>query len=96
MPHDFLINGLAGLHELVGDGIGLNEVSAERHKHFTHYGFACSNSSGQSDFQQSSLISKTNSPQRHRKKTFRFLIFENMEAFARSLKIQSLFSVSLW
>jgi hypothetical protein len=44
---------------LVGDRIGLNEVSAERYKHFTHHGFARSNSASQSDFQQSCLILET-------------------------------------
>jgi hypothetical protein len=40
----------------MGNRIGLNQLSAERHKHFADYGFARSNPAGQSDFQQSSLI----------------------------------------
>jgi hypothetical protein len=56
VPHNFLINRFTGPHQLVGDRIGLNEVSAERYKHFTHHGFARSNSASQSDFQQSCLI----------------------------------------
>jgi hypothetical protein len=56
VSHHFPINGFTRPHEFVGDRIGLNQVSPERHKHFTDYGFATSNPAGQSDFQHSSLI----------------------------------------
>src|SRR5579863_8209787 len=56
MPQYLLINSFAWLHELMGNRIGLNQMSAEHHKHFAHYGFARSNPARQSDFQQSSLI----------------------------------------
>jgi hypothetical protein len=56
MPQYLPINSFARLHELMGNRISLNQLSAERHKHFADYGFARSNPAGQSDFQQSSLI----------------------------------------
>jgi hypothetical protein len=56
MPQYLPINSFARLHELMGNRIGLSQLSAKRHKHFADYGFARSNPAGQSDFQQSSLI----------------------------------------
>ena len=46
MIDDFLIDGLAGEHEVVGDVIGLNEVSAEGHEHFSYGGFAGGDGTG--------------------------------------------------
>jgi hypothetical protein len=40
MANYFLIDRFARLHELVGDRVRLNQVRAERDKHFSHYGFA--------------------------------------------------------
>src|ERR1700685_165163 len=70
MPHNFLINGFTRLHKLVGDGIGLNQVGTERHKHLAHHGFARSNSARQSDLQQSSLMSKNQFTTETRRKPF--------------------------
>ena len=46
MAHDFLIDRLTRLHEVVGDGVGLNQVGAQRNKHLAHHGLARSNSAG--------------------------------------------------
>ncbi len=59
MLYYFLVDTFTRLHELVGNRIRLSQMGAERHKHFSHNGFAGSNPARQSDFQQASLIWKT-------------------------------------
>jgi hypothetical protein len=98
MPHNFLINRFTRPHQLVGDRIGLNEVSAKRHKHFTHYGFARSNSASQSDFQQSSLIGSpiTTEPQRKHFGFFRNLFNASIFSKMKNPKWFLCVSVTLW
>jgi hypothetical protein len=36
MAHDFVVDRFAGLHERVGDAVGLDEMGAERDEHFSH------------------------------------------------------------
>jgi hypothetical protein len=50
--HHFLVNGFAGLHELVRNGIGLNEVGPESDEHLTYTGLTCRDPTRESDFQQ--------------------------------------------
>ena len=51
MPDYFVVNGLARLHEPVGDAIGLNKPRAQRDEHLSDYRLPDSNASGEADFQ---------------------------------------------
>src|SRR5205085_5931564 len=75
----FLVDRLSRLHEFVGDLVGMDEMCAQRHKHFAHYGFAAGNASGQADLYHASgsghgffSLAKvnTNSPRRHGENSF--------------------------
>ena len=48
---DFLVHNFSGLHELMRDGVGLNEVRPERDQHFAHHRFTGGDATGQSEFQ---------------------------------------------
>jgi hypothetical protein len=46
VAHDFFINRLAGLHEFVGNVIGMDEARATRHEHFADHGFTAGDPAG--------------------------------------------------
>ena len=48
--YDVLIDGLAGLHEVVRDGVRLDQVRAEFDKHLADDGFAARDAAGQAEF----------------------------------------------
>jgi hypothetical protein len=73
--HNFVVNRLARLHQLVSDVVGLNQVRAAGHEHFAHDRLAARDAAGEADFQQRALVSAgtskpkpTTEAQRHREK----------------------------
>jgi hypothetical protein len=51
VAYHLLINCLAWLHELMSDLVGLNQLSTERYKHFSHHRFARGDAARQANFQ---------------------------------------------
>ena len=47
---DFIIDRLAGLHERVRDGIGLDEMRSEFDEHLADSGFAARDAAGEAEF----------------------------------------------
>ncbi len=50
VPNDFVVHGLARLHQRVGYAISFHQVSAQCDKHISHHRLAGSNSSGEANF----------------------------------------------
>ena len=51
MAYYFVVDGLSGEHELVGNAVGLNQMRAERDQHLADRRFARCDAAGESDFQ---------------------------------------------
>ena len=52
MANDLVVDGLSGLHEFVGDGIGLDQVRSSPHEHLAYDGFAGGKAASEANLEQ--------------------------------------------
>ena len=70
MPHDLFIDIFAGLHELMRDFVGLDDLRTQGRKHLAHHRLAGSDAARQTDLQHCQACSAANAGRRDPRRIF--------------------------